>query len=147
MNVTVINGLQLPPTLIRAIDRGQWQALASSPRLGEVFPRVEIESNPVVGPEFFDEESLIRENSRAAGPFLDCFRGRVSVTDAPGDIDPERSVFVAALGIDQPIALDYRRAVPAIVYFVPIKFSGVWIEVASGVEDLIAKLSASASDN
>lgn len=146
MNVTVINGLQLPPTLIRSIDRGQWQALASSPRLGEVFPRVEIESNSVAGPEFFDEGSLIRENSRAAGPFLDYFRGRASVSDAPGDIDPERSAFVAGLGVDLPIALDYRRAVSAVVYFVPTQFSGVWIEVAGNVECLIAKLSALASN-
>jgi hypothetical protein len=139
MKVTKFNGLRLPPALVLAIDEGRWQALASSPRLTNVFPRVEFEEPPL-GPSFFDEDALILENKRDDGRFLDYFLGKASAMDRPGDIDPHRTVFVAGLGIDLPIALDYRRAVPSIVYFVPVGSGGVWIEVASSVEALIDAL-------
>ena len=105
--ITEINGLPLPVDLIDLITAGRWKSPTDRSVIERLFP-----SEPGVRLELalyridympFANKNWLNENH----PMV---LGAPDDERPPGDIDPKRSVLVGdlGLGLDQPIALDYR---------------------------------------
>ncbi len=130
-----INGHELPVMLSESIKTGEWAKLSKSSQLALVFPKADI-----VNPSFYEEDSLKLENATWPAESDPAYIGVESLSAPPGDIDPARSVLIADLGPDRPIALDYRTSnCPRVVYLVEGDDAN-WIEAASNIEALIENL-------
>jgi len=92
-----------------------------------------------------------RENAHWPDETSEVFWGTKSSLVYPGDIDPKKSVLIAGLGPDQPIALDYRESLenPSVVYLIygedieaddPAIDAVFWIEAAPNIETLLSAL-------
>lgn len=133
MSETFVNNLRLPTALSVALRDGSWKRLEDSPFLERVFGE---EPSNVSGARFYDLEYLRFENMPREGmePLLGHTEGEAN----PGDVDPQRLVLIADLGIDRPIALDYRTEEPRIVYLQLSTFA--WRTIAESVEALLEML-------
>jgi hypothetical protein len=132
---SVVNGLPVPPLLVAAIRHGKWRP-PSDPRLiQDVFGESEPES-----PQFYDLASMVPQNRRLPERSVRQVYGEV-VEGASVGLDPRRAVFIGDLGIDKPIALDYRQSLddPRVLY---LGRTG-WVEVAESVQMLLQKLDPS----
>jgi hypothetical protein len=133
-----INGLVLPPALVRAIETHRWRrptALA----LQRVF------REKPSGAVFLDLEAMIARNAAWRAETNPAYFGHADDRSPPGDIDPLRSLVIGEVGTELPFALDYRTSVdsPSVVYL----HSGGdrWILVARRIEDLLSRLGLDAS--
>jgi hypothetical protein len=78
-------------------------------------------------------------NSDAAAAYL----GTENKGFFPGRIDPKRVLIIGEADEDSPIALDYRRDEPRVVYLGGVGPQLFWIELASSYEEFINKLALS----
>jgi hypothetical protein len=132
-----VNGLLLPPELVKALRDGRWVGLRAAASLGAVF-----NSEPV-RPRFFDLREIMAINKEWHDESDPLYLGVASSSQYPGDIDPRRSLIVGELGPDQLVALDYRRSSSPEVIFASDDPRSPWRHVRSSVEELLAELSGS----
>jgi hypothetical protein len=127
-----VNGLQLPLALVDAIRSGRW-TVPSKSVLQAVFP-----SEPIEHPSFFGIDELKRENAGWPTEATAYYLGRENEKDAPGNIDPTKSVIIGDLGPDRLIALDFRASNdrPCVVYLTGNEESR-WIKAAPDIESLL----------
>jgi hypothetical protein len=130
----VVNGLELPAGLVRAVRDGSWSRRASSGSLAAVF------GSAPVRPRFLSLEQITAVNRHWKDQTSPLYIGHANASRYPGDIDPKRSLIVAELGPDELIALDYRRTVIPEVLFSSHDIRSPWILVAGSVEELLSKL-------
>ncbi|ONM50608.1 hypothetical protein [Nocardia donostiensis] len=136
MTEMTINGLPLPAALAAAIEEERWVAPSDETILEQVF------TEKPQDPSFYTFDYMQVENQQWQGvatrhPEL-C--GTPDDSMPPGDIDPNLSVLIGDLGYDMPFALDFRtsRTAPRVIY--ASLSSGLWITVATRIEDLLTKL-------
>jgi hypothetical protein len=129
----LVNGLPLPPALLRAMDERRWRC-APAPLMRRVFRETPV--NAVM----HDLPAMRHANQRWLCETNPAFFGHADDRFAPGDIAPDRSVILGVLGPDLPFALDYRASLeePSVIYL----HSGGdrWIRVARSIEDLLFRL-------
>lgn len=128
-----INGLRLPESLLRLINAGRWRCPNDMSKINEVFPDHGDMS-------FYSFDRMPIENAFWLDKDSPVFLGTPDPTRPPGDLDPQRSVLIADMGIgtDQPIALDYRSD-PADPPVVTLQWaergrSNRWVTIAPNVE-------------
>lgn len=133
-----INGLNVPAHLVAAIEAGLWHPPVEVGVFEEVFgERPEC-------PEFYDVTSMTRQNElwqRAitAGTMWE-------PPEVPGSlgIDPGRTILIGSLGVDMPIALDYRLSDdnPRVLYlrYQEADKALIWVEVARDTRALLRRL-------
>ena len=115
---------------------GRWNDPSKISEFKKIFPYVE---NPV--PQFFSFEAMQRINEMWSNPEIASnYLGIVSDTHIPGDIDPSKTVIIGESEPDSPIALDFRTAVPKVIYFCDIDTESYWVEATESVDALIEKL-------
>jgi len=130
-----INGHELPAILSELIKTGEWASLSRSSQLSVVFLKADI-----ANPSFYEEDSLKLENTTWPDENDSAYIGVESLSAPPGDIDPTRSVLIADLGPDRPIALDYRTSSSPRVVYLAEGDDANWIEAAPSIEALIENL-------
>ncbi|WP_432831323.1 SMI1/KNR4 family protein [Dactylosporangium sp. CA-092794] len=131
----VINGLPIPPLLVAAIRHGKWRPPSDPGLIRAVFGETEPES-----PQFYDLASMVPQNRRLPERSVRQVYGEVVEGTSVG-LNPRKAVYIGDLGIDKPIALDYRRSLddPRVLY---LGQTG-WVEVAESVHVLLRKLDLS----
>lgn len=128
-----INGLPLPAALVQAIEEGRWRCPS-----GSILRRV-FREHPVRA-QLYDLPLMRAENRTWRASKDPAFLGHSDDKSPPGDIDPERSLLLGALGPDMPFALDYRVSLtdPRVLY---LHTEGDrWITIARDIEHLLAGL-------
>ncbi|HZM77510.1 MAG TPA: hypothetical protein VFC19_17395 [Candidatus Limnocylindrales bacterium] len=127
-----VGGLALPMALLRAIGRKRWKA----PTRPQTF--IDVFGEPADHSVFYDVPGMIRQNvnfqnwsQEELAKHLGRYEGGVGVT-------PGLAVLIGDLGIDSPIALDYRKSgsAPRVLY---LRLDG-WAEVAPDIETLLWRL-------
>jgi hypothetical protein len=136
-DVIEVNGLSLPPQLVRALSDGRWSRLSSSVVLAAAFG-----AEPV-RPRFHSMAGIISVNEYWKGEVDPLYVGEANPSQYPGDIDPKRSLIVAELGPDQLIALDYRRSIDPEVLFASDDPRSPWRLIYRSVAELLASLAVS----
>ena len=134
MTAILINNLPLPEALVERLRGGGRWAAPSIERIRAVFG--EKPSQAV----FYSLEHMLRENEHWFSQTDEIYFGQADTHNPPGDIDPRKSVIIGDLGIDMPIALDYRSSVEPTVTFLGRRILGRWITVAPNVASLISQL-------
>ncbi len=128
-----INGLRLPPVLLRIMTEQRWRSAPES------LVRRVFRENPV-RLVLHDLAEMRRANAQWLEETNPAFFGHADEKLPPGDIDRTRSVIIGGLGPDLPFALDYRASMerPSVLYL----HSGGdrWIRIARDVDDLLSRL-------
>ncbi|MEU8326479.1 hypothetical protein AB0C33_49635 [Nonomuraea sp. NPDC048881] len=131
-----IGGLLVPPALTSLIRAGGWVPPRRRQTLLEVF------GDEPEQPSFYDLPDLARQNASWQRRDVEEVFG-VPIEGESLGIEPSLSILIADLGIDMPIALDYRdTAGPPPVLYLTFSPEARWIKVASGIEALIGVLYA-----
>lgn len=138
---THVGGLALPLALLLAIKKGRWEA----PTRPQTF--VEVFGDTASGPVFYSVRGMIQENVPGMINEASGFQGwsqeylakALGVREEGVGITPSLAVLIGDLGLDSPIALDYRqsRSAPRVLYLHP---AHGWVEVAPDIETLLRKL-------
>jgi hypothetical protein len=127
-----VGGLALPEALLRAIGRKRWKPPTRQQTFVDVF------GEPADHSVFYDVAGMIRQNinfqkwsQEDLAKHLGRYEGGVGIT-------PGLAVLIGDLGVDSPIALDYRenRSAPRVLY---LRLDG-WAEVAPDIETLLFRL-------
>ena len=128
----VVGGLEIPQTLVAAIASGRW-------RVPETSKLIDVFADEPQLPEFYDLASIERQNASWHAFELGDVWGHVS--DGSIGVDPKRSLVIADLGPDMPIALDYRisSSSPSVIYL-RYQATPVWTLVADSIDDVLARL-------
>ncbi|MFO0549704.1 MAG: SMI1/KNR4 family protein [Polyangiaceae bacterium] len=125
-----INGMALPPALVRVIEADLWQ-----PPHDEVL-RAVFHDEPVQ-PSFYSLKYMEFENAHWAAQRDAFYLGSQASGAVPGCLEPARSILIGDLGIDMPFALDYRDpSRPPQVVYLHSKDSS-WHLIAESVEVLL----------
>jgi len=132
MKTRAVNGHSLPPALLTLIEEGRWVA-PSQERIALVFG----ESSTLS--EFYPLWQIIEETANWVPETNPAYLGAVDPEVPPGDLDPARSVLIADLGPDRPIALDLRSDPPSVV-LLRMAQPPRWRRIAVDVESLAAAL-------
>lgn len=134
----LVFGLPLPIVLVEAINSDKWKT-PSRQSLEKIFPASEI-----ANPSFYGPVSLYDENMgwRYVPHGIE-FVGSKRAGVLPGDIDQSKSILIGDLGIDRPIALDYRNSIddPSVNYLRG-DVEAQWVEVAPNIESFLKALGA-----
>ena len=134
-----INGLNIPPFIIRHIHNGTWNAIHDHEVVGSLFKDRDLI-------DLYSIEDIVRENKSWTENVDPIFIGNENPSHFPGTIDPRLSILIGDLGLgyDQPIALDFRPSLlhPSVVVFYWADYGNAnyWIEIATTVEDFAKKL-------
>ncbi|KAL2859847.1 uncharacterized protein BJX67DRAFT_368673 [Aspergillus lucknowensis] len=139
-NKLIIGGLPLPDALTSLIRAGKWVP----PTRDEIY--IEIFHEEAELPVFFDVAILIKENASWQRLSVEATFGNEGVAGSLG-INPQKSIFIASLGADMPVVLDYRmsRETPRVLY---LAYSPpCWTQVAATVEELIERLYSSSESS
>jgi hypothetical protein len=136
--IRTINGLPLPPALVAALANGRWRTPQNDGRWYTLFPPSE-----VVRPRLYDERRMRNENADWAKETDAMYLGASDGPYRPGAIDPHRSLLIAELQYDAPLALDYRASPsnPSVVYMIPYVDGFRWTVVALDIESFMRALS------
>ncbi len=131
-----IIGLQVPEELESDLSiGGRSLSPAEHSRLKELLQYVE---SPL--PAFFSYDDIIRANQLWNSPQATHYLGVASESIVPGNIDGQQTLIIGQAEPDSPIALDYRTAVPRIVYFGDIDNESYWIELSEAYGSLFSQL-------
>lgn len=107
--MATVNDLELPPIIMDLIAAGRWK-MPTNPALLGLFFRDFGSPCETSGPKLFLPPQMQFETNGILkqSPF---WNGKANPINAPGDIDPARTVLIGDTGIgwDAPIALDYRK--------------------------------------
>jgi hypothetical protein len=133
----MVDGLAVPPALLRAVQEGRWVAPPASAALYAV-----VFEDEVVAPQFLAPDRM-RANRRWIDAMPEEYRkyylGRADPVRPPGDMDPDHALVIGDLGPDQPFCLDYRVTAdrPRVIY---LSTTADWVTIAPDVETLLDKL-------
>jgi hypothetical protein len=130
-----VNGHPLPAALVKAFENGRWAAPTDPGALAEL---ARLTGEEPFHPAFYAAAGLERENAAWPAESDPVYLGEPDPERPPGDLDPARSVLIADLGPDRPLALDYRQDPPTVVYLT--EETGRWVRVAGSVEEFLAAL-------
>lgn len=108
---------------------------AQSEALSQLLERV---SNPV--PEFFSSEQIVVEHGLWTSEEQRHYVGQRRAGVEPGNVDPERILIIGAAEPDSPIALDYRKKTPSVVYLGEIDTESFWFLLAPDYATLVRML-------
>ena len=128
-----INKLPLPATYLQLERMGRWR-VPGLDRLTEVF------GEATTSPCFYNRDHIGVENKDLAERLADdeYFIGKLDDQHSPGNIRPSKVVFVGDLGVDRPIALDYRDNYyePRVIYLRCTPNGSRWVRIADTFEEL-----------
>ena len=132
-----INGLPLPNSYITLERMGRWR-----PRDLEILETVFGEES--TNPCFYERDYIGTEKKNLCERISDdeYFVGKPDKNYSPGNVNPKEIIFIGDLGIDRPIALDYRINFyePRVVYLRSTSDGSRWIEVAESFAGLARRL-------
>lgn len=118
---------------MEVIQRGDWKPPADEGIIRDVFGGEEEEPE---NPQFYNLESMVPQNVRLPSRSIGDFFGEVVEGKSLG-LDPRRSVFIGDLGVDRPIALDYRfsGSEPRVLFLC----TEGWVKIATNIQEFILK--------
>ena len=131
----IFNHLLLPETFAERIRCGGAWATPNAERIQTAF------GEPPSQAVFYTLEQMLMENEHWASETHEVYFGQADSQNPPGDVDPRKSLIIGDLGMDMPIALDYRNTPTPTVIFLGRRVLNRWITVAPSVTDPISKLS------
>lgn len=141
--MTTVNGLELPQLVLDLMKGGRWQM----PR-GANLPGAPLEQSEIPGfggAKLYSIQEMQSETSwwiNLSKPGS-CLRGTPDPENPPGDIDPGRTVLIGdmGMGLDSPIALDYRGGLRELRV---LRFTWSsncrqtrWIQIAGTIESFV----------
>lgn len=129
-----VNGLVIPASLEALIRDGKWRLPTDERVLVDVFG--ELPEDPI----FYDIPDILRQNDLWQNVAIHDIFGEV-VEGVSIGIIPRRSLVIGSLGIDMPIALDFRESErdPSVAYL--LNSGGpAWVQVAINVDDMLSRL-------
>ncbi|GAA4233877.1 hypothetical protein GCM10022254_37390 [Actinomadura meridiana] len=130
----MINGLRVPKELVSTIESGRW-----TPPREEEPTYLAVFGEPAVHPMFYDLDTMARENSHWPGLSEDEVFGKERPGESLG-VDSRKSLLVADLGPDMPIALDYRLSENPRVIYLRNQSPTAWVYIAPDIGSLISQL-------
>lgn len=135
-----INQLKVPDELVNDIESGGRELNGDElSRLKELLNFVEAPQPKLYGREYIEEC-----NQLWGSPSAKHYLGELSQSVVPGDIDPKQTLIIGEAEPDSPIALDYRTAIPRVVYLGDVDYKTLWIELSPDYASLVQTLQKAA---
>ena len=137
-----INEFEIPSELASDLECGGRQLTTGELiRLKEMLTHVE---SPL--PKLYSREEIRDANKLWGTESAQFYLGGPSETVVPGDIDPSQTLIIGQAEPDSPIALDYRKATPRVIYLGDVNCQTLWIELGVDYASFAKSLRADTRD-
>ncbi|RCS44777.1 hypothetical protein DTL42_17850 [Bremerella cremea] len=128
-----INGLELPSELVADLKSGGRKL--NDDELNRLRTMLNCVESPL--PKLFGREAIQDSNQLWESDAAQYYLGQVSNSVVPGDVDRRLTLIIGQAEPDSPIALDYRTAIPRVIYLGDIDHASHWIELSRDYASLV----------